>query len=114
MRRQAAAVRILASGVRLPANSTDASLLSRGPGHSRVEADQEAEDRWVKYNNEVAHSTLYPKANSWYMGANIPGKPRIFMPYVGGVGEYRRECDEIVARGYEGFALEPADRAARA
>ena len=44
-------------------------------------------------------------ANSWYLGANIPGKPRVFMPYIGGVGAYRRECDEVAANGYEGFAL---------
>ena len=50
-------------------------------------------------------ATLYPKAKSWYTGANIPGKPRIFMPYVGGVGAYRTRCDEIAANGYEGFAL---------
>ena len=57
--------------------------------------------------NEVAEGTLYTAAscNSWYLGANIPGKPRIFVPYAGGVGEYRRQCDEIVARGYEGFQL---------
>ncbi len=83
-------------------------------GHTRIEADQEAEDRWVKYNDEVAQSTLYPKANSWYMGANIPGKPRIFMPYVGGVHTYSRLCKDIVAKGYEGFTFsrhdEPASR----
>ena len=55
--------------------------------------------------NEVANTTLYPLANSWYMGANIPGKPRIFMPYVGGVGTYRQKCDEVAANGYAGFAL---------
>ncbi|HWC29685.1 MAG TPA: NAD(P)/FAD-dependent oxidoreductase [Dehalococcoidia bacterium] len=77
----------------------------RGEGYSRIEADQDAEDRWVKYNDEVAHSTLYPKANSWYMGANIPGKPRIFMPYVGGVHTYNRLCNDIVAKGYQGFTL---------
>ena len=51
----------------------------------------------------MAYETLYPQANSWYMGANIPGKPRIFMPYVGGVGTYRAHCDEVAANGYEGF-----------
>jgi cyclohexanone monooxygenase len=77
----------------------------RTEGYTRIEADQDAEDRWVKYNDEVAHATLYPRANSWYMGANIPGKPRIFMPYVGGVHTYYRLCNEIVAKGYEGFRL---------
>jgi len=54
---------------------------------------------------EVANATLYPLARSWYTGANIPGKPRIFMPYVGGVGTYRKHCDAIAARNYEGFTL---------
>jgi cyclohexanone monooxygenase len=72
-----------------------------------VEATLEAEDRWVAHVNEVGHATLYPLADSWYMGANIPGKPRIFMPYIGGVGTYRKICDEVAATGYEGFALTP-------
>jgi cyclohexanone monooxygenase len=71
----------------------------------RIEALPAAEDDWVAHNNEVAHATLYPKANSWYMGANIPGKARIFMPYVGGVHAYKQRCDEIVAAGYRGFEL---------
>jgi len=76
-------------------------------GLARIEADQTAEDEWVTHNNEVADGTLYPLANSWYMGANIPGKPRIFMPYVGGFDRYKRTCDEIAAKGYEGFTLTP-------
>ena len=57
--------------------------------------------------NEVAAGTMLtaPSCNSWYLGANIPGKPRIFMPYVGGVGTYRKKCDEVVANDYEGFEL---------
>ncbi len=70
-----------------------------------IEATVEAEDAWVAHVNEVADRTLYPKANSWYLGANIPGKPRVFMPYVGGVGAYATKCQEIVANGYEGFTL---------
>jgi cyclohexanone monooxygenase len=73
-----------------------------------IEATVRAEDAWVAHVNEAGKATLYPHANSWYMGANIPGKPRIFMPYVGGVGAYRRRCDEIAASGYEGFTLTPA------
>ena len=53
--------------------------------------------------NDAAAGTLFVKANSWYLGANIPGKPRVFMPFVGGVGIYRRKCEEVVAAGYEGF-----------
>jgi cyclohexanone monooxygenase len=74
-------------------------------GLRTIEATAEAQDAWVAHGNEVANATLYPLAKSWYMGANIPGKPRVFMPYVGGVGEYRVKCDEIAGRGYEGFAL---------
>ena len=72
---------------------------------SIIEASPEAEAGWVAHVNEVADMTLYPKANSWYLGANIPGKPRVFMPYVGGVGVYRQLCDDVAAKGYEGFAL---------
>ena len=71
----------------------------------RIEASRMAEIAWVQHNNEVANSTLYPLANSWYMGANIPGKPRIFMPYVGGVHKYVARCNEIVANDYEGFEM---------
>ncbi len=77
-------------------------------GHGLMEPTQEAEDAWVAHNNEVAHKTLYPRAASWYMGANIPGKPHIFLPYIGGVGAYREKCDEVAAKGYEGFRLTPS------
>ncbi len=73
-----------------------------------IEATKAAEDNWVAHVNEVAYTTLYPQANSWYMGANIPGKPQIFMPYIGGVGVYRQKCNEVAAKGYEGFAMTPA------
>jgi cyclohexanone monooxygenase len=68
-----------------------------------VEVDPSAEDAWVDHVNEVAAGTLFVKGNSWYLGANVPGKPRVFMPYVGGVGTYRRHCEEIATRDYEGF-----------
>jgi len=77
----------------------------RDHGFSRIEAEEDAEDGWVQHNNEVADRTLYPLANSWYVGANIPGKPRVFMPYVGGVAAYKKKCDEVAASGYEGFRL---------
>jgi cyclohexanone monooxygenase len=70
-----------------------------------IEPTLAAENAWVQHVNEVAYTTLYPSAASWYMGANIPGKPRVFMPYIGGVGTYRQKCDEIAANGYEGFEL---------
>lgn len=74
-------------------------------GFKAIEPTQEAQDAWVDHVNEVASYTLYPKANSWYMGANVPGKSRVFMPYAGGVGNYRMKCDEIAGKGYEGFSL---------
>jgi len=74
-------------------------------GLDLIEPSQAAEDEWVAHGNEVAHTTLYPSAASWYMGANIEGKPRVFMPYIGGVGAYRVKCDAVAANGYEGFEL---------
>jgi cyclohexanone monooxygenase len=82
----------------------------RDRGLETIEARKDAEDGWVAHVNEVAYTTLYPQANSWYMGANIPGKPRIFMPYIGGVGAYRQICNDVAAKGYEGFALTGAER----
>jgi cyclohexanone monooxygenase len=75
----------------------------RRRGFSRIEPSEAAEERWMAHGHDVAHRTLYPRAGSWYMGANIPGKPRVFMPYIGGVGAYRQICDEVAAKGYEGF-----------
>ncbi len=77
----------------------------RSRHHRRIEVEPEAEESWVTHVREVADSTLYPLANSWYMGANIPGKPLVFMPYVGGVQMYKKKCDEVVANGYEGFLI---------
>ena len=73
-------------------------------GAKAVEATSEAEDAWVAHVNEVAGATLYPKAASWYMGANIPGKPRVFMPYIG-VDRYRAQCNEVLENGFRGFAI---------
>ncbi|HZK99555.1 MAG TPA: NAD(P)/FAD-dependent oxidoreductase [Caulobacteraceae bacterium] len=70
-----------------------------------IEATEAAEDAWVAHVNEVADTTLYPRADSWYLGANVPGKPRVFMPYVGGVGMYRQICETVAMQGYEGFSL---------
>ena len=70
-----------------------------------IDATPQAEEGWVAHVNEVANMTLYPQANSWYVGANVPGKPRVFMPYPGGVGVYRQLCDDVVAKGYEGFVM---------
>ncbi|MGE0578494.1 flavin-containing monooxygenase [Reyranella sp.] len=77
----------------------------RRHGLDRIEPTVEAEAAWVQHVNAVADGTLYPRANSWYLGANIPGKPRVFMPYVGGFDAYKRRCDAVAAGGYEGFRL---------
>jgi cyclohexanone monooxygenase len=74
-------------------------------GYTTVEATAAAEDAWMEHVTKVAYSTLFPMADSWYLGANIPGKPRVFTPYVGGCGPYRARCDAVVSAGYEGFAL---------
>jgi cation diffusion facilitator CzcD-associated flavoprotein CzcO len=74
-------------------------------GLTRSEAALDEENAWVAHVNETAAATLYPVANSWYLGANVPGKPRVFMPYIGGVGRYRRICAEVAAEGYRGFEL---------
>src|SRR5262249_6699587 len=70
-----------------------------------IEAKPEAEAQWGAHVAEIVNATLMPGANSWYMGANIAGKPRVFMPYLGpaGVGGYRQECNEVAAKGYDGF-----------
>jgi cation diffusion facilitator CzcD-associated flavoprotein CzcO len=70
-----------------------------------IEAEPDAETAWVDHVNELAKPSLLMHANSWYLGANIPGKPRVFMPYCGGVGAYRERCDDVVANDYEGFAF---------
>jgi len=75
-----------------------------------IEALPNAEEGWVDHVNEAAHMTLYPLANSWYMGANMPGKPRIFMPYVGGLSTFRKRCEAVAAKGYDGFLLRQGAR----
>jgi cation diffusion facilitator CzcD-associated flavoprotein CzcO len=72
--------------------------------HDRIEATQEAEDAWVAHVQDIANASVYPSCDSWYLGANIPGKPRVFAPYIG-FPQYAQKCDEIAAAGYRGFAL---------
>lgn len=72
---------------------------------TKVEADAKSEADWAEHVTDVAETTVYPKASSWYMGANIPGKRRVFLPYIGGIGHYRRLCDEVARKGYEGFTF---------
>jgi cyclohexanone monooxygenase len=77
----------------------------RAQGAEVIEATGPAADAWTEHVQQVAHLTLHPKAATWYMGANIPGKPRVFLPYIGGVGNYRDRCAAIAADGYAGFTL---------
>ena len=77
----------------------------REHGWTRVEATESAQDAWVEHVAEVATESLMGRANSWYVGANIPGKPRVVMPYTGGQPLYRQHCAAIKDAGYEGFEL---------
>ncbi|MGE0388295.1 MAG: flavin-containing monooxygenase [Gammaproteobacteria bacterium] len=79
---------------------------ARAQGCGTVEASRQAQDAWVAHVNEVAEATLLVTCNSWYLGSNIPGKPRVFMPYLG-VDNYNRRCAQIAAQGYAGFELSP-------
>ena len=76
----------------------------RSNNRTTIEATVEAEDEWVDHVNTVADFTLFPSCNSWYLGANVPGKTRVFMPLIG-YPPYVEKCNEVVANGYEGFVL---------
>ncbi len=78
-------------------------------GAKSIEPTLEAENDWVQQVHDLGHATLYPMVESWYTGTNIPGKLRMFTPYAGGVGTYRQLCDDVVAKGYTGFALSAAE-----
>ena len=74
--------------------------------HAASRRSREAEEAWVDHVGEVADGTLRSTCNSWYLGANIPGKPRVFMPYIGGFPAYIERCEAVVKNGYEGFSSE--------
>jgi cyclohexanone monooxygenase len=84
----------------------DCIVWLRAQGHTTIEPAVSAQDEWMAHVSDVANATLFPKADSWYVGANIPGKPRVFTSYVGGCGPYRAKCDEVAAAGYRGFTLD--------
>ena len=85
---------------------TDCIAHMRNHGLKRIEPSDEAQDSWVAQVNAAANATLLPQAkHSWYLGANIPGKPRVFMPYAGGMAHYRKICADVAAKNYEGFRL---------
>ncbi len=86
---------------------TDCIAYMRDHEYTAIEATPEAQDVWVNYVNTIADFTLFPSCNSWYLGANIPGKPRVFMPLVG-FPMYVQQCDDVAAKGYEGFTLSGA------
>ncbi|TKJ17998.1 steroid monooxygenase [Blastococcus sp. CCUG 61487] len=88
---------------------TDCLVDLRARGMTRIEPTPVAEAGWDQYVADSAAITLYPTANSWYMGANVPGKPRVFYPFIGGVDRYRAVCDEVRERDYLGFRLSGPD-----
>ena len=92
---------------------TDTLIDLREQGIDAIEPTQTAEDAWVEHVNDWAGLTLYPQADSWYMGANVPGKPRVFLPYVGGVDRYRQVCVDVREQDYLGFERRGADRVER-
>jgi len=75
----------------------------REHGHERIEALPEAEEGWMALHTMIADATLIPQTDSWWVGANIPGKKRFLYPFVGGLDNYRKRCDQVAANGYEGF-----------
>jgi acetone monooxygenase len=84
---------------------TECIAYARKNGKQVVEPTKEFEDNWVKHHDETAAATLVVKTDSWYMGSNVDGKPRRLLSYIGGVGNYNQQCDELAANGYQGFAM---------
>jgi cation diffusion facilitator CzcD-associated flavoprotein CzcO len=84
----------------------DCIAFLRGHGIEAIEPTLKAQEQWMEHVTEVANSTVFPLAkNSYYVGANVPGKPKVFAIYVGGLDNYRRKCDEVAENAYDGFAL---------
>jgi cyclohexanone monooxygenase len=77
-----------------------------------IEAEEPAQDDWADHVRELGEKTLYPKTNSWYMGANVPGKPRLFLAYVAGHKTYTEACEDVAENGYKGFSLQRATESA--
>jgi len=81
----------------------------RAETFTRIETSENEAEKWVAHVNEAAHATLLPMANSsWYLGANVPGKPRVFMPYAGGMAHYASICEDVARDNYRGFMLSRA------
>ncbi len=83
----------------------DCIAYMRDNGRTVIEATAEGEEAWIAHHEETAGATLIAKTTSWYVGSNVPGKPRRVLSYTGGVGTYRKKCEEVAQKGYEGFAL---------
>lgn len=77
----------------------------RARGYHTIEPTSDAENQWTDHVGQIAAATLFSAAASWYSGANVPGKPRVFMPYAGGLDTYTQTCDEVAEQGYRGFVL---------
>ena len=73
--------------------------------NSKIQAQAHAQEAWVQKVNDLAKNTLFPASDSWYMGANVPGKPRVFLPFIGGLGTYTEICEQVISEGYSGFDL---------
>jgi cyclohexanone monooxygenase len=84
---------------------SDLLSFARANGILEIEADRGAQEHWMAEIGASANRTLYPQANSWYVGANVPGKPRVFMPYLDGFNMYEAQCRKVAAQGYRGFHL---------
>ncbi len=84
---------------------TDAIDAMRSKGVTTMEAEVDAEQAWTRHVDDAGNMTLYPKVDSWYVGSNVPGKPRVMYAYIGGVGAYREKCDQVAADDYDGFTL---------
>ena len=82
---------------------SDCIVAMRAAGRDEIEAEADAEAAWGAHNLDVAEVHLRSSCSSWYTGENIAGKPKVFMPYIGGFPTYVARCEEIVANGYEGF-----------
>ena len=80
----------------------------RDSGASSIESLQDDEDAWVAHVNDVSTVSLRSTCSSWYVGTNIPGRPRVFMPYIGGFPIYVQKCNEVMSNGFDGFVLEGA------
>jgi acetone monooxygenase len=85
---------------------SDCIKYMRNRNRTVIEPTAEMEDRWVAHHDETTSSNLISKTNSWYLGSNVPGKPRRVLSYTGGVGTYRTKCDEVAASGYQGFEMQ--------